>query len=805
MDDTRPTDIVVVFRSVTEVARRIEEVFARYGIPFWLESKPRIARAAAYKTLVALLQLDQEDWPFRRVVSVLTNNSLSKIESEGRRAAEWLVRDLQLAQGRAQLLETIGQLVEQQGEAIDLSEHRRRRIAAAVAAQPAIIALAAALDRLPREATPNEWCAALAQFGADLGLSPFQADSPRLRRGFLGAKDPAIGSNPGEAGGCESAPLGDLHVDVPAWAAIVNHFAAVEQLDGWLGAAPRKLDRRALVSLLIDVATHESLPRGHDDVGRVRVLSAQSARAVTARHLYLAGMSEQSFPAAVRQNQLATEAEYRFFTNAAHQRSSSDLSDKALPTQAQEEMLLFYEVLSRALQSLTISYPAMDDKAQELPPSPYVVELQRMFNGSEKQIRCAKAQLSPVPHVGSIYSVPDWRIAAMAQALSRKGDRRLIAGLITHPATKPLGQAIDAGVRIVRARARGEKFGPHEGLLTSPAVAARLAERFGRRHCWSPSQWETYAACPFKFYLQAVLNLEPLGDLVLETDFARRGSRLHQVLAAFHREWAAAGGERPATAEEEREQFFKHFCKVIDHQIAASPPAGLDGALLELDRRQILKWARRHFDHHAKYDRGCGQRGPTMTPTHFEFRFGSSQPGETDADPNSTSDVFTLDIGGEPIRVAGQIDRIDVGTLSGKTVFNVIDYKSARRASLKAEQLATGQQLQLPIYVEAAQVLLFDGKATSLAAGYWSMGAGFDEKGVLVAASSETREKTWRDTRKLVHELVRKFVDDIRQGNFPVDSRDEKCTGYCEYSLVCRVGQVRSVGKLWWPEIPGDA
>jgi ATP-dependent helicase/nuclease subunit B len=785
---TKPSDIVVVFRSINEVAPRIEAVFNSFGIPYSLESNPRIARSAVFRTLTSLLQLNEDDWPFRRVVSIVTNNTLTALPDPARQAADWLVRDLQIATGREKLLAIVAGLAAQQANIDEFSDHHQRRVAAAATAIPAFTQLANAFDRLPQQATTNEWCAALATLGTDLGL-----------------------------------PRDEL--DAAAWKAIVAHFAAIQRLDDWLGTTPQKLNRSELLSLLVEVATHEPLPRPYDDVGRVRILSAQSARAVPARHLYLAGMSEQSFPSPVRSSQLAADSEYRFLTAAAHQTDQpEEWDDASAPTRAQDEMLLFYEVLSRAQETLTISYPAMDSKAQELPPSPYVVELQRMFRDSEKKIPRAKPQLSPVPQsryaeprrtpdadtfecrsARGTYSITDWRIAALAEAAQTDGDRRLLAGLLSHAPTQQLAQAIDGGVRIIHARAHGEAFGPNEGLLTSPAVATRLAERFGRQHRWSPSQWETYAACPFKFFLHTVLKLEPLGDLVLETDFARRGSRLHQVLAAFHRQWPTVRGGRPTNAEEERVQFSKHLSQVIDQQIAISPDGGIDAALLELDRRKILKWADQHFDHHVKYDRSCDQRGVAMTPAHFEFRFGSSRRGDSEADPESSSEVFSLDISGEPIRVAGQIDRIDVGTVDGKTVFNVIDYKSGRRASLKSDQLATGQQLQLPIYVEAAQMLLFDGKAAPLAAGYWSMGGGFDEKGALASPPKDESAIPWDNTRSMVHDLIRKFVDDIRHGDFPVASRDDKCTSYCEFSLACRVGQARNSGKVWWADAPGDA
>ncbi len=466
---------------------------------------------------------------------------------------------------------------------------------------------------------------------------------------------------------------------------------------------------------------------------------------------------------------------------------------------APEEMLLFYEALSRAEESLTISYPALDDKAQTLPPSPYIVELERLFTDEQSvRIRRSKPQLSPVATDANPYSIADWRIQAVARATGKDRDRGALAGIFSCHETQPLARAIDAGLRIVDARSRIESFGPEEGVLASPAIAARLSQRFGPQHAWSASQWETYAACPFRFFMQHVLGLEPLGELVLETDFARRGSRLHDVLAAFHRQWLTLRAERYLSAEEEAGAFLAHLQQVANERTAASSRVGIDAALLELDRRQILKWANRHFENQAKYDSSCEKSGVTMAPRHFEFRFGPERAGGSEADPDSTKTPFTLSIGNEPIQITGQIDRIDVGELGDKTFFNVIDYKSSRRAAPKRAMLETGQQLQLPIYVEAAQALVFKNDAIPLQAGYWSMDKGFNSKDVV--KSSQDDGPTWADTQATVHNLIRTFIDNIRQGNFRVDSRDAECTSTCDYHMTCRIAQVRSLKKTQWPD-----
>ena len=262
---TTPDDILVVFRSLPDIAPRIEEVFPRFGIPFTIEARPRLASDPVFRTICAVLQLDADDWPFRQLVGVITNNLLSSLPESTRRSADWLVRDLQHANGRESLLEAIAKLASQQPHAKEPSESHRRRVTAAVEALPLLRQLAQAFDQLPREATPTEWAAALELLTEQLGI---------VSRGVT------------------NQPV--------ALSTIIARLADVERLNDWLAAPPHKLDRRELLALLVDFGSHEPLPQPRDDIGRVRILSAHSARSVSARHVFLAGMSEQAFPAGAR-------------------------------------------------------------------------------------------------------------------------------------------------------------------------------------------------------------------------------------------------------------------------------------------------------------------------------------------------------------------------------------------------------------------------------------------------------------------------------------------------------------------------
>jgi RecB family exonuclease len=175
------------------------------------------------------------------------------------------------------------------------------------------------------------------------------------------------------------------------------------------------------------------------------------------------------------------------------------------------------------------------------------------------------------------------------------------------------------------------------------------------------------------------------------------------------------------------------------------------------------------------------------------------------ADRLSTSEPFALDCGAETIRFSGRIDRIDVGQINDRTVFNIVDYKSGRPSpATSARAVVEGYSLQLPLYALAARHLLVDRAAVPFRAGYWHVAAdGYKEKDAIkfhvdsqgrLAASSE-----WETLEKRLRVRVRQLVESIRQGEFPMHSVDDRCTSHCPFATACRVNQVRQLEKTWQP------
>ena len=772
----RPGDVAVVARSLADYAPLVREVFTRFGIPAAIETGRRLDEAPALAALLSLVRLDLEDWPFRRLLAVLGNNYFRPRWQEYHAAAvavcERVVRELKRPQGREELvyhvrnwarLDKRGQPREEiyddprRGEAL---ERRRNQAALAV---PLLERLGATLAALPAKATPSQWSAALVALARETGLLDALDDS---------------------ATGCPH--------DAAAWARLHDSLASVEQLHAALDEPPPALDKSELLNLLAEICGSEQLPGDHDETGRVRVLSAATARSLGVPYLFFAGLSERSFPAPGRDDPLYGEAELRHLAEAG-------LPFVLRPERISEEMLLFYELVTRPSRRLWLSYPALDEKGQSLLPSPYLAEVERVC-GPGRATRRPDPDLGPVPRGRPPLCALDFRLQAVDEALD--GAIGPLADFLRH-APGPLAGSVLAGLNVTLDRARRDRFGPYEGLGESAGMRQRLAERFGPERCWSASELEDYAGCPFRFFLHRVLRIEPLEEIALETDYFQRGEMVHDLLANMHRQFNQLLGRPVSPCDAEDEVFVRLYEEAMTALMELPDDLGkLQSALREIDRRLVRQWTEKYRDQHREYDGKWADFESPLVPAYFETSFGIDPPAKN---PPSTPQPLELCGPQGTVKIHGRIDRIDVGRIARQTVFNVVDYKSGRARGHKRGEV-DGTALQLELYAIAVEeLLLAEQQAMPYDAGYWYVQdrAGYrpwvrlaEEEGGTLQASAD-----WRQRRTAIVAKVMDLVRGIRAAEFPVYSLDDACTGRCAYRTVCRVNQVRSLEKTW-PSAP---
>ena len=774
-----PSDVLVVFRSIgDEIAQLVSEVFEEYGIPAAIDHRPMLESAPVVRSLIAWFECEQDDWSFRKLAPLLVSNYFRPPWPEWQNgaaaaAAEHVVRRLQ-STGRLALL---SQLERVSAEPIpasrDEDDASARLERDARLARPLLERLGRLFDTLPARATATEWAETIFDLAEASGMAA------------------AIDSD-------DAVPH-----DRAAFDALLDALRETDRLAGWMGGQSAQLSLGECLNQLREIARSVVWPIATEEPGRVRVLSAENARHLSAPYVFMAGLSERAFPPAEREDCIFGEADTRRLVDAG-----LPMAPRAL--RQGHEMLLFYQVVNRAIRRLVLSYPALDDSAQPLSPSPYLNDLERTFH-PHLVPRLGPPNLSTVPATDDVRSVREFRVRAAAEALN--GEPRLITELAACPTTAITAQSLFAGWDAIAARAQGESFGLFEGMLMSREVRALLAQRFGQAHDWSPSQLEQYESCPFQFLLDRVLGLEEIAEPALSADYAGRGRILHWMLATLHRRLNAKSGGN-ATPSALLDEQFRALLNGLVEEILESrrTERPLADGLLEIDLRRVSVMLEEYHRQHEKYDAKFADFDEPPRPAHFEVAFGSQHHAAGDAtsqwdlvDPISRSDPFEFVCAAETIRFSGRIDRIDIGRVGGRPVYTIIDYKSGRSESATAAAIASGKALQLPLYALAAEQLLLQSGAQPLHIGYWHPAVQGCKQAIALHEhdEGELRESLqWETLRKTLPHKVQSLVDGIRDGQFPMASSDLKCTSRCEFHTVCRVNQTRALDKQWTP--PGE-
>jgi ATP-dependent helicase/nuclease subunit B len=224
---------------------------------------------------------------------------------------------------------------------------------------------------------------------------------------------------------------------------------------------------------------------------------------------------------------------------------------------------------------------------------------------------------------------------------------------------------------------------PPEDIL-APGTAERL---YGATLKTSVSALEQYAACPFRFFLQAGLRLEE--RRLFEVSAKERGSFQHEVLARFHRDLAASGLRwRDISPGEGRRRIADVAAKLTvefgQGLFEASPVSAFAARRLTASLQDFVEMTIRWMETYG------------FDPAQVELAFGGSDavlPGwELGIDAHHR------------LLIRGKIDRVDLAPVSGadETWCVVVDYKSSRRL-LDSVLMAHGVQLQLPAYLAAIQ------------------------------------------------------------------------------------------------------
>ncbi|MEI8017026.1 MAG: PD-(D/E)XK nuclease family protein [Schlesneria sp.] len=752
----RPQDIVIGLRSISDDGPRLYQYLASAGLPVWCEAESPFTSSSVVRAIFSLLQLELEDWPFERLHSFLDSHLFHpgwpELES-GRaiRAVAASLRYLRIDSGRDVMLRAL------RGHPTDSLNSSSTRGDSfheiASLAAPLLTRLSKTLERLRRPHTLNDWADVLAALGDELGWK---------RRIDTANDELAI----------------DESRDLDLLQRILRTAAEADQKLVATGRA-RSLSLADFVSEFRDLLSHETVNSETETGGCIRILGVEQIRNLDIPHLFLIGLTENSFPTTRTDDCLFSESERRDFIShgvALRHRSGHHA----------DEMFLFYSVVTRARQSLTLSYPAVNSKGQPVFPSPYVTALKSLFSSdSLKETR--EGQLNPVPSVDRSITPTDLRLSAMV--LAREGHPKLFRAVLDLDSLRKRAFNTLAACEVASDRFHERGFTKYEGRLELPQNLLGLRQRFGNHHQFSATEFESYARCPFQFWLSTVLKVGAVEAPEEGTDYAARGTLLHEVLAKLLIEGTFA----------DPEALRNRFCELVDLQLDRHVPATeLQRALIKIERTILKQWADAFVEQQGEYEQRVDEVIKETQSLAPEIPFGRLP--EVSSATLEVHHAIGFGNGDNLVNLRGRIDRVDVGSYEGRPAYVVVDYKTGQRPSLKNDDLLSGRSIQLPLYLLAVKRLgLVTPDAVPYQMGFWALRDTGFKPGMGRSKFEPLDATVIQSLEILLDELLPRLAEGIRSGTFVVENNDPNCTGRCLYRTVCRVNQLRpladSLGK----------
>lgn len=368
----------------------------------------------------------------------------------------------------------------------------------------------------------------------------------------------------------------------------------------------------------------------------------------------------------------------------------------------------------------------------------------------------------------------------------------------------------------------------YDGIIGDDLIIrSALHSQFSPAYSWSASMLETYAKCPFRFYLERVLHIRPLPDIGIDIPPETKGNLIHVIMSRFKRTMhencllpiKEAGFDTALSlirdiAEEECDKvpYTTPLWIAKKRQIMGGEDIG--GGILE---RFIMT----EIDRLSPDEDG---RVPhQFTPRFFEYSFGAVRGPDDDPD-SRTEPVDLLAIQRElkksqnpgqndrdtsesenSIRFIGKIDRID---LTPDGLFGIIDYKTGKNIPGSSD-LTRMTALQLPLYLLAYQHISSNkpvfGSYIQLQRKILHSIPLYDPtlKQTLPKGKLPRSEPRWQEIlENALHSSI-SHVHDIRDGLFPIQATTEcNADWYCPYKTICRFQPDRGSQLGEWYRYP---
>ncbi len=496
--------------------------------------------------------------------------------------------------------------------------------------------------------------------------------------------------------------------------------------------------------------------------GAVFIGEPADVRGIVFDVVFVVGVAEKLFPRKVTEDPI--------FPDAARSVVDAQLATNATRTASERSALRI--AVGAATKRVVVSYPRLDsDQARPRTPSFYALELLRAAEGKlpgfEELAR--RAEVVGGARIG--WPAPHDRSEAIDET---EHDLALLESILKKPEAETTGMArflLSANAHLARAlRFRALRWQKNwsyaDGLYLKgqpPEARAALEQHTLAARSFSPTALQHFAACPYKFVLQAIFRLSPRQEPVQieELDPLQRGSLLHEIEFQLHlklRDMKLLPVTEANRQEAERllDEVVHDVSEKVKDDLAPSIPEVWDDGIrsLSADAREMLRLA---------------ALAPEWVPSYFELSFGLKQ-DHAARDSHSREEHVELEGG---LKLRGSIDVVEK---NAKGELRASDYKTGKVRAKPDMRIGGGETLQPVLYALALEKLLPNEKPVGGRLYYCTAAGGYTE--IKVPLDAEAREG--------VQAIVKVVTDAFAHGFLPAapDPKGYGCE-YCDFLPVC--------------------
>ncbi|MBR4034320.1 MAG: PD-(D/E)XK nuclease family protein, partial [Clostridia bacterium] len=431
------------------------------------------------------------------------------------------------------------------------------------------------------------------------------------------------------------------------WDTLVD---AIDALSAAIGDASVNTESYPqLLKLLFREINIARIPSSAD---AVLVGSADMLRVSGVKTVYLFGVNEGEFPAAVTDDSIFSDADKRVL-------ASHDLPLKPdLDIRSSRELFAFLRAFTAASEAVSLVAFRFDAAMKPLRPSRVCEEIAGLLGDAVK--RTDVDALSP---------------DALLYGLEASSDRYAV--LKDTPVGEPLREALLSDETAKR------KVLVSEGKVTDPdcRVTERvMSQLYGESFTLTQTKLETYVKCPFQYFCRFVLRLDD--DAPATFDFRNVGSFVHSALENLFRLLSDEGKTLRDISREELSSYADRVTEEAVRALAAEGDATTARIrhLMKSIRRRILVIMEDLYDEFSESE---------FVPRFFEMQL-SAEDGPSPV-------TYTLP-DGTTLVLRGTVDRVDAYKKDGKLYLRVVDYKTGTKR-FSVDDIERGINLQLLVYL----------------------------------------------------------------------------------------------------------